>query len=235
MKGKKRHEEHIMNIATDRCDPSLSPGFERIHVPRKGDVYAIEVQERQGPYHAVRTPKGYRFFVRVGSTIREKKPSELVSGEQGVEISAESGLEKFWSWFGKKMLYRLYGKLNVNLLKLRIGLGILALLLIIVPILMIFRFGNVIIVISDYPVWTYTVMFVSLVTGLVLIDFLSYMPRTTCPMCDSQFSFRTRKKWVFEKRTIKEGLEDWKTRTLKQCDECGHEELGKLVYEEVSV
>jgi len=233
MKAKKGHEEHVMNIASDKCDPSLAPKFETVRIPEKGDVYVIRVLERQGPYHAVKTKNGYKFFIRVGSTIREKRPSELSLGEQGVEIPIRGKFEDFWCWLGKKVLHRFYGKLNVNILKFQIGLIILGFLLIIGPLLLIFKFQDVLVV--SYPSWVYYILAISLITGAMVIDWVSCMPRTRCRNCKSYFSFRTRRKWVFEKRTVREGVEEWKTRSLKRCDECGYEVLGKLEFEKVSV
>lgn len=76
---------------------------------------------------------------------------------------------------------------------------------------------------------------ISLVMGTMVINWVSYIPRTRCPDCKSYFSFHAARKWVFEKRTIGAGLEEWKTRSLKRCDKCGYEEFGKLRYEKVSV
>ena len=235
MKAKKGHEEHIMNIASDKCDPSLVPRFQKVTIVGKGDVYIIRILERQGPYHAVKTKYGYKFFTRVGSTIREMPPSELSLGEQGVEIQARSGLEKFWSWLGRKILYKFYRKLDVNILKFQIGLIILGSLLVIGPLLVMFRIQDGKPVVLSYPSWVYYLLVISLVIGAIVIDWFSYIPRTRCPHCKSYFSFHTARKWVFEKRPIGEGLEEWKTRSLKQCDGCGYEMLGKLRYERVSI
>ena len=136
MKAKKGHEEHIMNVASDKCDPRLAPNFQKVTILRKGDVYVIRVLERQGPYHAVKTKDGYKFFTRVGSTIREISPSELSLGEQGVEIRARRGLGQFWSWLGKKVLYKFYGRLDVNIIKFQMGLIIVSSLLVVAPILL---------------------------------------------------------------------------------------------------
>lgn len=235
MKAKKGHEEHIMNIASDKCDPSLAPKFQKIGIPKKGDVYIIRVTERQGPYHAVRTKGGYRFFIRVGSTIREIPPSELSLGERGVEIPVRSGIGKFWSWLGKKILQKFHGKLDVNILKFQIILIILGSLLIAGPFFLMFKIQDGKIATSNYPTWVYYLQAISLVMGVMVIDWFSYIPRTRCPHCKSYFSFHTTRKWVFEKRTIKEGLEEWKTRSLKRCDECGYEAFGKLKYERVPI
>lgn len=235
MKAKKGHEEHIMNIASDRCDPRLVPKFQKISIHEKGDAYIIRVREREGPYHAVKTKDGYKFFARVGSTIREMLPSELSIGEQGVEIPIESGTEKFWSWLGKKILRKFYGRLDVNILKFQITLAIITSVLVAIPFLLMFRIQDGKITVLSYPTETYYFLAMSLFAGAMLSNWLSYLPKTKCPSCKSYFSFHTTRKWVFEKRPIREGEEEWKTRSLKRCDECGHEALGKMRYERVSI
>lgn len=153
MKAKKGHEEHIMNIASDKCDPRLTPKFQKVTVNEKGDVYVVSVPERQGPYHAVKTKNGYKFFIRVGSTIREMSSSELGLGEQGVEISVGSGLGKLWSWLGKKILYKFYGRLDAKILKFQIGLIVLGTLLIIWPLIVMFTIQDGKVAVSSYPSW----------------------------------------------------------------------------------
>ena len=235
MKAKKGHEEHIMNIASEKCDPPLTPRFEKISVPNEGDIYFIQIPERQGPYHAVKTKEGYKFFVRVGSTIRERTPSQLGLGEQGVEIPAESLLEKFLCWLGRSVLKKFYGRLDANILKLQIIIAIVSSLLIVIPFLLLFKFQNGALTIVNYPIWVNFIFIISWILGIVLLQWLAYIPKTRCPICKSHFSFRAVKKWVFEKRQIKEGLEEWKTRTLKRCDKCGYEQLSKLQYEKIEV
>lgn len=234
MKVKKQHEEYIMNIASDRCDPRLSPQFQEVNLP-EGDVCVIKVPERQGPFHAVKTKDGYKFFIRVGSTIRELTPSELGRGEKGVEIEVEKGLERFRSWLGKKILLKFYGKLDVNIARFKMILGVLIFIFIAISILLMFRVENGEVVVQTYSMWAYYPLAISLLLGALLADWVPYMPKTRCPKCNSYFSFFTVRKWVFEKRTIKEGLEEWLTRSLKRCNECGYEELGKLKYEKKEV
>jgi len=235
MKAKKGHEEHIMNIASEKCDPPLAPRFEKVSIPNKGDIYFVQILEKQGPYHAVKTKDGYKFFVRVGSTIRERTPSQLGLGEQGVEIPAENSLEKFWCWLGKKILRKFYGELDANIFKLQLSLAIIGLILIIMPLLMLFKFRDGTLFVVNYPVWINLALIGSLTLGILLLDWLAYIPKTRCPICKSHFSFRAVKKWVLEKRQIGEGLEEWKTRTLKRCDKCGYEQPSKLQYEKVEV
>lgn len=232
MKANKGHEEHIMNIASDKCDPRLVPSFKTVTIPEKGDVYVIDVLERQGPFHAVKTKDGYKFFIRVGSTIRELSPSELSSGERGVEIRARSKFEQFRSKIGKRILYKIYGKLDINVLKVRLALVIIGSLLSICPVLAMFRIkSGTITSVTTYPTWAYCLIALSLFSSILVFDFVSEFPRTRCPNCESYFSFHKKRKWVFEKRTIDERLEEWTTRTLKHCDQCNYEVLGKLQYE----
>jgi hypothetical protein len=235
MTARRGHEEHIMNIASDRCDPSLTPRFEKVIVPKKGAVYVVRVHRRQGPYHAVKTKNGYVFFRRVGSTIREIPPSELSLGEQGVEVPVGNILNQFWSWVGKKMLYRFYGGLNVNIIKFQIVLAVVSSLLILGSLFLIFGFEEGHVIVRSHPVWVNYLQIIGLVTGWLGLHWFSYIPKTKCPNCGSYFSFHIVKEWVFDKRRVKEGLEEWKIRDLKACDECNHEELGKLRYKDVEV
>ena len=76
MKAKKEHEEHIMNIARDRCDSPLIPKFSLITKP-EGDIYVIKVLRYQTYPHAVKTKTGRVYFIRVGTTVRQATPTEL--------------------------------------------------------------------------------------------------------------------------------------------------------------
>lgn len=76
MKSKKNHEEHIMNLARDRCDPPLIPTFSLITKP-EGDIYVIKVSRYRIFPHAVKTQTGKVYFMRVGTTVREATTTEL--------------------------------------------------------------------------------------------------------------------------------------------------------------
>lgn len=76
MRAKKEHENHIMNIARDLCDPPLAPQFFIIPRP-EGDIYRIEIPRYQKFPHSAKTRDGRVYFIRVGSTVRETTPHEL--------------------------------------------------------------------------------------------------------------------------------------------------------------
>lgn len=75
MLAQRGHQELIMNVASDRCEPPLRPLFERILVDG-ALVYVIQVQKSSVLY-GVKIHGGTSFYVRVGSTVRSLHPSEL--------------------------------------------------------------------------------------------------------------------------------------------------------------
>lgn len=76
MTAEKGHEELVMNVARDRCDPPLTPKFSTIKKD-EGDIYVVKVLRYRAFPHAVRTKEGRVYFVRVGTTVRETISSEL--------------------------------------------------------------------------------------------------------------------------------------------------------------
>lgn len=76
MTSKKEHENHIMNIARDKCDPPLAPKFFVVK-KNEGDIYVVKVLRYQTFPHAVVTKEGRVYFIRVGTTVRQATPSEL--------------------------------------------------------------------------------------------------------------------------------------------------------------
>ena len=75
-KAKQGHEETIMNIARDRCYPSVIPTFQEVSVDEKS-VYVITIPKMtETPYQLI-TKEGKTFRIRVGSTIREPTQNEL--------------------------------------------------------------------------------------------------------------------------------------------------------------
>ena len=76
MKKKQGHEEHLMNIARDKCEPSIKPQFEAINLV-KGDVYVLTIPKMSKYPHAVRSQDGNVHYVRVGTTVRVATPEEL--------------------------------------------------------------------------------------------------------------------------------------------------------------
>ncbi len=76
MKKKQGHEEHLMNIARDKCEPPIKPQFEAISLVR-GDVYVLTIPRMSKYPHAVKLQDGNVYYVRVGTTVRVAAPVEL--------------------------------------------------------------------------------------------------------------------------------------------------------------
>lgn len=76
MKAKKGHEEHLMNIARDRCEPSIVPQFEVINLS-EGDVYVLTIPKMTKYPHAVKLQDVNAYYIRVGTTVRVATPEEL--------------------------------------------------------------------------------------------------------------------------------------------------------------
>jgi hypothetical protein len=76
MKQKQGHEEHLMNIARDKCYPPLAPKFE-VHSIEENDVYVITVPKMTKFPHAVRLSDCNAYYIRIGPTIRVANPEEL--------------------------------------------------------------------------------------------------------------------------------------------------------------
>jgi len=71
-----KHEEHIMNIARDKCYPSISPVFEKIDYEGK-TLYVITIPKMTSTPYQLITKEGRIHLIRVGSTIREPTSIEL--------------------------------------------------------------------------------------------------------------------------------------------------------------
>jgi len=237
MKAEKSHEELIMNVASDKCDPRIIPKFEKVTIPEKGDVYIIQVPEKQDTYHAVKIKDGITFPIRVGSTIRQLSASELGYGLQGIEIEPKIRFGKFGSWFGKKALYKIYGRLDADISRFLLGILSVGLATISISLFFMIRYenGRIEWLIINYPTWLNLILLFGLVIGFLIIEWVRYTPSTKCPNCNSYFSFYTARKWVFKKRPIDKEREEWITRNLKKCNECGYELLGRKRYETVSI
>jgi len=76
LQADKRHEEFIMNVARDRCEPPLIPQFSVIS-KAEGAIYVVKVLRFQALPHAVKTRDGLVYYIRVGSTDRPTSPAEL--------------------------------------------------------------------------------------------------------------------------------------------------------------
>ena len=76
MKSKQGHEEHLMNIARDKCEPSITPQFEVVKL-NGCDVYILTIPKMTKYPHAVKLQDMNVHFIRVGTTVRVATPEEL--------------------------------------------------------------------------------------------------------------------------------------------------------------
>jgi hypothetical protein len=77
MSARKGHQELIMSVARDKCDPPLLPNFETLSY-NQSDVYVIRITKSQGVPHGVKISKGLAFYTRVGSTVRSMSALEML-------------------------------------------------------------------------------------------------------------------------------------------------------------
>jgi|GEM_PF-2121942 len=77
MNAKKGDQDYLMNVASDKCDPPITPSFESV-VTKEGDVYVITVPKGR-LLHGVKIEGAPAYFVRVGSTNRGLRTEELIS------------------------------------------------------------------------------------------------------------------------------------------------------------
>ena len=68
MNAHKGHQEHIMNVAADKCVPPIRPTFEIIKPDVDSDVYIVEVLRGKCAHGVKESEGGLAFYVRVGST-----------------------------------------------------------------------------------------------------------------------------------------------------------------------
>ena len=73
---KEGHELHIMNIARDKCYPSINLKFEIVKCEHN-QVYVITIPKMNNIPYQVITKNGKTHRIRVGSTIREPTSHEL--------------------------------------------------------------------------------------------------------------------------------------------------------------
>jgi hypothetical protein len=73
---KQQHEEHIVNIARDKCYPSIYPEFEKIDIENQ-TVYVITIPKMTTTPYQIITNYGKSHRIRVGSSIREPTIEEL--------------------------------------------------------------------------------------------------------------------------------------------------------------
>lgn len=99
MMSRRGHQELIMNVASDRCEPPVRPLFEQ-KVVDGALVYVIRVQKSSVP-HGVKFHGGTAFFVRVGSTTRSLHPSEVAAKSQSRELPIATHSPDFESRFSR--------------------------------------------------------------------------------------------------------------------------------------
>ena len=164
-------------------------------------------------------------------------PSYRYDLDQGIEVSARDKYGKLWSRFGKWLLRKIYNRLDVNIFKFRLGFSVFGAFIIIIPFLILFgiKDGKLYPLAVNYPLSVNIFLIFLITIGFMIIDWVRYIPNTKCPKCYSYFSLYTAKKWVYDKRHIDDRKEEWITRDLKRCDECGYEVLGKKQYQEQSI
>lgn len=88
MTAKNGHEEYIMNVASDKCDPPIRPSFKTIRYNNIGDVYLATIPKG---LHGVKMEGGVAFYIRVGSTIRAMTPEEIREKILDEEIGRKLG------------------------------------------------------------------------------------------------------------------------------------------------
>ena len=74
--AKQGHEETIMNVARDRCNPSMMPNFQLVEID-DSQVYVITIPKMTTVPFKLNTREGKVHRIRVGSTIREPTAEEL--------------------------------------------------------------------------------------------------------------------------------------------------------------
>lgn len=238
MKAKKGHQEHIMNVATDRCEPPIAPSFQRVKISREANVYVLTIpRKRRDLYHAVKTREGLVYPIRVGSRTREMRPYELSEPkERSVKIEPYTPSEKGLLWLSEKLLTKVSTSLNLSLIKGMLILIAIGILSIAGALLLILRIedGKLIFLAANYPWWIIALIFVWLICGIYLsISIPTLTFETRCPACKSFFAFEKVKSEILEKRTINEALEEWKVRNLYRCKVCRCED-EETKYEEYS-
>ena len=203
--GKKEHEEHIMNISTNNCDPPVSLSFSRVEFAGKGEVYVLEIlKRRKGIFHGVKTRDGLVYFIRLGSTIREMRPHEL-SGfdEAAVEVEPYAPSKIGLLWLSKKLLTFSAKRLNMSPIRVMLMLMAFGFISMAGGLLLLFRFdnGKLEVLTINYPWWVNVLIIVLLIIGAILsISIPTIAFETRCPDLKSLFSYKKTRSLVLEKR-----------------------------------
>jgi len=235
MKYKKGHEEHIMNIAAENCNPPIRPQFIRVSVPDKGPVYVIRIIKRKDEvHHGVKTKDGLVYPIRVGSTIREMSPLEFKgSSTKGVKIEPYSLSDKGILFISERLVSSLSRKYNWGLVKAMLVLVVIGVISMSVSLL--FLFGGMYGILGlplTYPSWGYILILIGLGVGIYLcLSIPAIAINTTCPACKAFFKYKKVRSVVLHKRRKNRDVEEWTVRNLYHCDACGYE-IEKDEYEE---
>lgn len=235
MASKKEHEEHIMNIAAENCDPPIRLTFQKVKISRSADIYVLNVPKRkQTAFHGVKTKDGLVYFIRTGSTVRQMRPHELIElVESGVETEPYTSSEKGMLWLSRKLVGKVSAGLHLSPSGAMLALVSVGILSIIGSLLLLFRIesSGLVSLVIQYPWWLSTLLVIWLILGALLsISIPTIAIETRCPTCKSFFSFRKTRTVILEKRTVDENLEEWRVRNHYQCGNCGYEE-EKLEFE----
>lgn len=236
MKGKKGHEEHITNIATERCNPPIRLTFQSVRVSRESCVYAIAIPRRKSSmHHGVKTKEGLVYFIRVGSTIREMLPHELTRpSDRGVQVKPYTSYEKGLMLLGKKLIGIVSTRLDTSSTRAMLILIAIGFLSIAGALLLLFGIedGKLVVFTTNYPWWVSVVILMWLVFGVYLsVAIPNAASETRCPACKSFFAFTKTSSEVLKKRTKSEHLEEWTVRNIRRCNTCNYEE-EKTEFEE---
>jgi hypothetical protein len=106
MSPRRGHQELIMNVATDRCDPSIRPAFETVTFQDNSAVYVIKISRSDG-IHGVKFSGGNALYTRVGSVVRALTSADIAQKVKGPAIEHESPpADKIFQKSYRRMLIR---------------------------------------------------------------------------------------------------------------------------------
>ncbi len=227
MEYKKGHEEYIMNVAAEKCDPPIRPQFRRVIIPNEGSVYVIKIVRKESDVrHGVKTKDGLVYPTRVGSTIREITPLEHGgSRAKGVKTEPYTESERGFLFITEKLVSYVSKKRHWSLVKTMLVLVVIGIISLSVSFL--FLFGGMWGVPGlplTYPLWGHVPIIIGLAVGFYFcISVPTIAKNTTCPTCKAVFKYRKRRTEVLNKRRKSKELEEWTVRILRHCDACGYE------------
>jgi len=114
-----KHEELIMNVARDKCVPSILPLFEKVDF-NGSVVYVVTIPKMTSTPYQVKISNILTHKIRVGSTVRDPNPEELSRlystnnpPESGIELPIDNYFVKFVLEKGRSYFKRKYGRLDI--------------------------------------------------------------------------------------------------------------------------